>query len=84
MKTMTASVVEGIAKMKKTTNRNGKVRQILHCTFNSSTATRYGHLMQDVARQEYLKKKKQQQQETGQLKLTVKGLVLVSVKTTRG
>lgn len=53
MKRITASVVGGIAKMKKQTNRKGKVKEILYSTFRGSKATRYGHVMEDAAKEDY-------------------------------
>lgn len=53
MKRITASVVGGIAKMKKQTNRRGKVKEILYSTFRGSKATRYGHIMEAAATEDY-------------------------------
>lgn len=51
---LTASKVGGISKMKKTTKRGNKVKQLLYSTFRGNEATRYGMLMEDTARTEYL------------------------------
>ena len=74
MKRVTASHVGGILKMRKATKRSGKVKEILYSTFTGSKATRYGTLMEDVARQEYVNK----QHENGHpgLKTRESGLVI--------
>ena len=53
-KRLTASRVGGIAKMKKTTKRSNRVKDLLYSTFRGNESTRYGMLMEDQARTEYL------------------------------
>ena len=53
-KRLTASKVGGISKMRKTTPRGNKVKEILYSTFRGNEATRYGMEMEDTARTEYL------------------------------
>ena len=52
-KRLTASRVEGIVKMRKTTKRSKKVRDLLYSTFRGNEATRYGMEMEGIAQQEY-------------------------------
>ena len=52
-KRLTASKVGGILKMRKTTSRANKVKETLYNPFRGNQATRYGMLMEDVARTEY-------------------------------
>ena len=54
MKRITASKVGSIAKMKKTTKRSNRVKEMLYHTFHGNEATRYGILMEDVARMDYI------------------------------
>ena len=74
MKRITASVAGSIAKMRKTTNRSGKVKEILYSTFQGSKATRYGHVMEDAAKEDYEK----EQLRSGKVGLLLKrsGLVI--------
>ena len=60
--------------MRKKTKRSGKVKELLYSTFNGNRATGYGHLMEDVAMQEFEKK----QVENGRFGLIIKrsGLVI--------
>ena len=51
---LTASKVGGIIKMRKTTKRGAKVKEFLYSTFRGNEATRYGMIMEDTARTEYL------------------------------
>ena len=52
-KRLTASKVGGIIKMRKTTKRAPKVKELLHTKFKGSEATRYGSRMEQRARDEY-------------------------------
>ncbi len=52
-KRLTASRVGGIAKMKATTKRSKKVKELLYSMFRGNEATRYGMEMEEVTRQEY-------------------------------
>lgn len=74
IKRITASNVGSISKMKKTTKRCKKVKELLYSTFRGNKATMYGTLMEDKARQEYIEK----QQENGHPGLTTEqsGLVI--------
>ena len=54
MKRITASKVGSITKIKKTTKRSNRVKEILYHTFHGNEATRYGILMEDVARMDYI------------------------------
>ena len=74
LKRLTASHVGGISKMRKTTKRSGKVRELLYTVFTGSKATRFGTLNEEVARQEYVTK----QRENGHagLQTTACGLVI--------
>ena len=54
LKRITASKVGSIVKMKKTTKRSSKVKEILYHTVRGNQATRYGILMEDVARMDYI------------------------------
>lgn len=54
MKRLTASKVGSIAKMKKSTKRGTKVNELLYRTFQGNEATRYGMLMEDTARTDYI------------------------------
>jgi len=51
---ITASVVGGIAKMRKTTKHSKKVEIILYHKFRGNEATRYGNRMERFAREKYL------------------------------
>lgn len=53
-KRLTASRVGGILKMRKTTSRANKVKELLYSRFRGNEATRYGVLMEDQARTEYI------------------------------
>ena len=53
-KRLTASNVGGIAKMKNSTKRGNKVKNLLCNTFRGNAATRYGADMEDTARTEYV------------------------------
>ena len=53
-KRLTASRVGGILKMRKTTSRANKVKELLYSKFRGNEATRYGILMEDVARTGYV------------------------------
>lgn len=53
-KRITASHVGSIAKMRKTTKRSGKVKELLYNTFRGNKATMYGTLMEEKAREEYV------------------------------
>ena len=53
-KRLTASRVGGILKMRKTTSKAKKVQELLYSTFRGNEATRYGTLMENVARTKYL------------------------------
>ena len=74
VKRVTASHVGGISKMRKTTKRSGKVRELLYTVFTGSKATRFGTLNEEVARKEYVTK----QRENGHagLQTTACGLVI--------
>lgn len=52
-KRITASVVGGIAKMRRTTKKSKKVENLLYTKFRGNAATRYGSTMEDTAIQEY-------------------------------
>ena len=54
MKRTTASKVGSIAKTKKTTKRSNRVKEMLCHTIHGNEATRYGILMEDVARMDYI------------------------------
>ena len=73
-KRITASMVGGIAKMQKKTKRSTRVKNMLYSRFRGSEATRYGSLMEDVARQQYVC----YQQQHGHCNLTTEktGLVI--------
>lgn len=58
-KRLTASRVGAVAKMKKKTKRANKVKDLLHSTFRGNEATRYGMLMEDTARTEYISYQRQ-------------------------
>ena len=53
-KRITASRVGSIAKMKKTTKKSNKVKELLYSTFRGNKATMYGTLMEDKAREDYI------------------------------
>ena len=53
-KRITASNAGEIAKMKKTTKRSTKVRNLLYTTFRGNAATRYGTAMEEIARNQYI------------------------------
>ena len=53
-KRITASRVGGIAKMKKTTKRSNKVKDLLYSTFRGNEATHYGSEMEDRTIQQYI------------------------------
>lgn len=53
-KRITASKVGGIAKMRKTTKRAGKVEDILYSKFRGNTATRYGLVMEEECKKQYI------------------------------
>ena len=53
-KRITASVVGGIAKMQKKIKRSIRVKNMLYSRFRGSEATRYGSLMEEAARQQYV------------------------------
>ncbi len=52
-KRLTASKVGGILKMRTTTKRANKVKELLYSTFVGNNATRYGIEMEETARMEY-------------------------------
>ena len=52
-KRITASVAGSIAKMRATTKRSNKVKQLLYNTFRGNAATNYGSEKEDVTRQQY-------------------------------
>ena len=52
-KRITASRVGSIAKMRKTTKRSKKVKEMLYSIFRGNQATRYGQVMEDQTRQQY-------------------------------
>ena len=53
-KRLTASMVGSIAKMRDTTKKSNKVKQLLYTTFNGNKATRYGIEMEEVTRNDYV------------------------------
>ena len=53
-KRLTASKVGSISKMKATTKRSKKVKQLLYNTFRGNVATRYGMKLEQKTKQEYL------------------------------
>ena len=53
-KRITASKVGSIAKMREKTKRSNKVREFLYSTFRGNEATRFGSVMEEVAKQEYI------------------------------
>lgn len=53
-KRVTASIVGGICKLKKTTNRSKKVESILYSKFHGNKATQYGKEMERVSRERYV------------------------------
>ena len=53
-KRITASRVGGIAKIKKTTKRSNKVKDLLYSTYRGNEATRYGSEMEDRTIQQYV------------------------------
>ena len=53
-KRLTASKTGVIAKMRKTTKRSTKVHEIIYGNFRGNEATRYGCVMEDTARKEYV------------------------------
>ncbi len=53
-KRLTASVVGGIAKMKKKTKKSKKVQALLYSTFRGNQATRYGRSMEAVSIHQYV------------------------------
>ncbi len=53
-KRITASNVGSIAKMRATTKRSGKVKQLLYSSFRGNAATRYGTDRETVTRQKYV------------------------------
>lgn len=67
-KRITASKVGGIAKMKETTKRSKKVKDLLYSTFRGNEATRYGSEMEEHTRQQYIT----HQQRNGHPDLVVK------------
>ena len=60
MKRITASRVGGILKMRKTTKRSTKVKEILYSKFRGNQATLYGSRMEETARQQYVAHQNQQ------------------------
>ena len=54
LKRITASHTGSIAKMKKTTKRSNKVKELIYSTFRGNKATMYGMLMEDIAKQKYV------------------------------
>ena len=52
---LTASTVGSISKMQRKTKRAKKVETLLYSKFKGSDATRYGSLMEEPARQDYIK-----------------------------
>ena len=72
-KRITASRVGGIAKMRKTTKRGNKVREMLYTKFCGNADTAYGIVNEDVSRNEYVK----HMQEKGHTGLTVSSSGLV-------
>ena len=73
-KRITTSRVGSIAKMRKTTKRSKKVKEMLYSTFRGNQATRYGQVMEDQTRQQY----EEYQHENGHPGLTTQptGLVI--------
>ncbi len=59
LKRIIASKVGSIVKMKKTTKRSSKVKEILYHTVCGNQATRYGILTEDVARMDYIANQKE-------------------------
>ena len=53
-KRLTASKVGSIAKMRKTTKRSSKVKNLLYSGFRGNEATRYGMANEEKARQDYI------------------------------
>ena len=53
-KRLTASKIGSISKMKATTKRSKKVKELLYNTFRGNEATRYGTKMEERTKQEYL------------------------------
>ena len=53
-KRVTASKVGGVAKMRKTTKRGKKVKEMLYTHFTGSAATRYGTMMEKEALNQYV------------------------------
>ena len=58
-KRITASNSGGIAKMRATSKRSKKVKQLLYSTFRGNAATRYGSEKEDETRQKYITYMKQ-------------------------
>ena len=56
MKRITASSVGAVSKMRKTTKRSGKVKELLYSTFKGNQATMYGTLMEDVTNRDYIQR----------------------------
>ena len=53
-KRLTASKIGSIAKMKATTKRSKKVKELLYSTFHGNVATSYGMKMEEITQQEYI------------------------------
>lgn len=66
-KRLTASRVGGIAKMKKTTKRSNKVKELLYSVFRGNAATQYGMQMENITQSDYVS----YHQHTGNHSLTV-------------
>ena len=66
LKHITAAKVGAIAKMMKKTKRSTRVKDMVYTTFRGNEATRYGTMMEDTTRHEYLA----YQQENGHPNLT--------------
>ena len=67
-KRVTASRVGGIVKMRKSTKRANRVKEMLYTNFTGSAATRYGTMMEKEALKEYV----EHQQHNGHPNLVVK------------
>ena len=71
-KWLTASKVGNILKMRKTTKRASKVKELLYSTFRGNNATRYGMEMKEIAHTEYTAN--QQQNKHSEINVTNCGL----------